>query len=163
MQAQTHMEILRTFLRTARLTRFSGESRTESPKMRPKHAQSNWQGGREPRALPADQTRFPVFPPGSWTWPDGAPERKRPPEALPSFTPRLHHRGGRACRVKMSPPSLSWLSATRSHFWSNAQLPSPPCRLAQSLQKPPEKGSGRGGGALRRSWSVDCRHSHSES
>ena len=54
----------------------------------------------------------------------------------------------------MSPPSLSWLSATRSHFWSDAQLPSPPCRLAQSFQKPPEKGSGRGGGAAQK---LECR------
>lgn len=47
------------------------------------------------------------------------------------------------CAVRTSPPSLSWLLATGSHFWSDTHLPSPRCRLARSFKKPPEKVSGQ--------------------
>lgn len=62
MQAPTHMETLRTFLRAARLTRFSGESQKvqcfsswKAPMVMRQRHQGHRQGDREPRALPDNQ------------------------------------------------------------------------------------------------------------
>lgn len=122
MRVQTHMETLRTFLRMARLTTFSGESRTESPVL---FLMENSTGevaegtlgiiGRETGSPgPCLRTRL--------------LERKCPPEVFPRFTPLLCHRGTERAEQK---PALSPLPGSRPlGIISGATPISPSLRVA---------------------------------